>query len=167
MKAVREKNLSPLPSTDKAIGRIVRSLSSTVEQFQKICWKANSFGHEKGAFTGAYAQRRGKFESAHTGTLFLDEIGELAPTLQVKLLRFLQDRKIERVGSNNPIELDVRIIAATNRDLKKNIENHLFREDLYYRLKVVPLEIPSLRERKDDIVPFGTLFYDKILPRKP
>jgi two-component system NtrC family response regulator len=119
------------------------------------------FGHEKGAFTGAYAQRRGKFESAHTGTLFLDEIGELAPTLQVKLLRFLQDRKIERVGSNNPIELDVRIIAATNRDLKKNIENHLFREDLYYRLKVVPLEIPSLRERKDDIVPLAHYFVTK------
>jgi len=119
------------------------------------------FGHEKGAFTGAYAQRRGKFESAHTGTLFLDEIGELAPTLQVKLLRFLQDRKIERVGSNNAIELDVRIIAATNRDLKKNMENHLFREDLYYRLKVVPLEIPSLRERKDDIVPLAHYFVRK------
>ena len=119
------------------------------------------FGHEKGAFTGACAQKRGKFELAHTGTLFLDEIGELVPTLQVKLLRFLQNRKIERVGSNNAIELDVRIIAATNRDLKKDIENHLFREDLYYRLKVVPLEIPSLRERKDDIVPLAYYFLTK------
>jgi len=119
------------------------------------------FGHEKGSFTGAYAQKKGKFELAHTGTLFLDEIGELVPTLQVKLLRFLQDRKIERVGGNQSIELDVRIIAATNRDLKQDIENRLFREDLYYRLKVVPLEIPALRERKDDIVPLAHYFLKK------
>ena len=85
------------------------------------------FGHEKGAFTGAYAQKRGKFELAHTGTLFLDEIGELAPPLQVKLLRFLQDRKIERVGCIQPFAVDVRIIAATNRDLKKKVNNHVFR----------------------------------------
>jgi two-component system NtrC family response regulator len=119
------------------------------------------FGHEKGAFTGAYTQKKGKFELAHTGTLFLDEIGELVPTLQVKLLRFLQNRKIERVGGNQSIELDVRIIAATNRDLKQDIENRLFREDLYYRLKVVPLEIPALRERKDDIVPLAQHFLKK------
>lgn len=119
------------------------------------------FGHEKGAFTGAYAQKRGKFELAHTGTLFLDEIGELVPTLQVKLLRFLQDRKIQRVGGNQSIDLDVRIIAATNRDLKRDMENHLFREDLYYRLKVVPLHIPPLRERKDDIVPLAQYFLNK------
>jgi two-component system, NtrC family, response regulator len=119
------------------------------------------FGHEKGAFTGAYTQKKGKFELAHTGTLFLDEIGELVPTLQVKLLRFLQDRKIERVGGNQCIELDVRIIAATNRDLKQDIENRLFREDLYYRLKVVPLEIPALRVRKDDIVPLAQYFLKK------
>jgi two-component system NtrC family response regulator len=119
------------------------------------------FGHEKGAFTGAYTQKKGKVELAHTGTLFLDEIGELVPTLQVKLLRFLQDRKIERVGGNQTIELDVRIIAATNRDLKQDIENRLFRKDLYYRLKVVPLEIPALRERKDDIVPLAQYFLTK------
>jgi two-component system NtrC family response regulator len=119
------------------------------------------FGHEKGAFTGAYAQKKGKFELAHTGTLFLDEIGELVPNLQVKLLRFLQDRRIERVGGNQSIELDIRIIAATNRDLKKDIENHLFREDLYYRLKVVPLEIPALRDRKDDIIPLAQFFLEK------
>jgi two-component system NtrC family response regulator len=119
------------------------------------------FGHEKGAFTGAYIQKKGKFELAHTGTLFLDEIGELVPTLQVKLLRFLQDRKIERVGGNQSIELDVRIIAATNRDLRQDIENRLFREDLYYRLKVVPLEMPALRERKDDIVPLALHFLTK------
>jgi two-component system NtrC family response regulator len=116
------------------------------------------FGHEKGAFTGAHTQKKGKFELAHTGTLFLDEIGELAPPLQVKLLRFLQDRRIERVGGTQPIEVDLRIIAATNRDLQKGMENHVFREDLYYRLKVVPLDMPPLRDRKDDIVPLAQHF---------
>jgi two-component system, NtrC family, response regulator len=127
------------------------------------------FGHEKGAFTGAHAQKRGKFELAHTGTLFLDEIGELAPPLQVKLLRFLQDRKIERVGGTQPVEVDVRIIAATNRDLKKDMENHVFREDLYYRLKVVPLDMPPLRDRKDDIIPLAKYFLVKFCKehRKP
>jgi len=119
------------------------------------------FGHEKGSFTGAHQQKRGKFELADTGTLFLDEIGELAPPLQVKLLRFLQDRKVDRVGGNQPIELDVRIIAATNRDLKKDMENHVFREDLYYRLKVVPLDMPPLRDRKDDIIPLAQHFLKK------
>ena len=127
------------------------------------------FGHEKGSFTGAHAQKRGKFELAHTGTLFLDEIGELAPPLQVKLLRFLQDRKIERVGGTLPIEVDVRIIAATNRNLQKDMENHVFREDLYYRLKVVPLDMPPLRDRKDDIIPLAQHFLKKFCQehRKP
>lgn len=127
------------------------------------------FGHEKGAFTGAHAQKRGKFELAHTGTLFLDEIGELAAPLQVKLLRFLQDRKIERVGGTQPMEVDIRIIAATNRDLKKDMENHLFREDLYYRLKVVPLDMPPLRERKEDIIPLAQHFLKQFCKehRKP
>jgi two-component system NtrC family response regulator len=116
------------------------------------------FGHEKGAFTGAHLLKRGKFELADGGTLFLDEIGELAPALQVKLLRFLQDRKIDRVGGTSPIELDVRIIAATNRDLEKDVCNRIFREDLYYRLKVVPIELPPLRERKDDIIPLAQHF---------
>ena len=120
------------------------------------------FGHEKGAFTGAHAQKRGKFELAHTGTLFLDEIGELAPSLQVKLLRFLQDRRIERVGGSQSIELDVRIIAATNRDLKRDMETNNFRKDLYYRLKVVPLDIPPLRERKEDIIPLVQYFLNKL-----
>ena len=127
------------------------------------------FGHEKGSFTGAHAQKRGKFELAHTGTLFLDEIGELAPPLQVKLLRFLQDRKIERVGGIQPLEVDVRIIAATNRNLKKDMENHVFREDLYYRLKVVPLDMPPLRDRKEDIIPLAQHFLRKFCQehRKP
>jgi two-component system, NtrC family, response regulator len=127
------------------------------------------FGHEKGSFTGAHAQKRGKFELAHTGTVFLDEIGELASPLQVKLLRFLQDRKIERVGGTQPIDIDVRIVAATNRDLKKDVENHLFREDLYYRLKVVPVEMPPLRDRKDDIIPLAQHFLKRFCRehRKP
>ena len=127
------------------------------------------FGHEKGSFTGAHAQKRGKFELAHTGTIFLDEIGELAPPLQVKLLRFLQDRKIERVGGTQPIDIDARIVAATNRDLKKDMENHLFREDLYYRLKVVPLEMPPLRDRKEDIIPLARHFLGRFCRehRKP
>jgi two-component system NtrC family response regulator len=127
------------------------------------------FGHEKGAFTGAHAQKKGKFELAHTGTLFLDEIGELAPRLQVKLLRFLQDRRIERVGGTQPIEVDLRIIAATNRDLQKDMKNHVFREDLYYRLKVVPLDMPALRDRKDDIVPLAQHFLRRFCQehRKP
>ena len=119
------------------------------------------FGHERGSFTGAHAQKRGKFELANGGTLFLDEIGELVPALQVKLLRFLQDRKIERVGGAALIELDVRIIAATNRDLERDVTNRVFREDLYYRLKVVPLELPPLRERKDDIIPLAEYFLEK------
>ena len=119
------------------------------------------FGHERGAFTGAHAQKRGKFELAHTGTLFLDEIGELAPPLQVKLLRFIQDRKIERVGGTVPVEVDVRIIAATNRDLLKNMDDGVFREDLYYRLKVVPLDMPPLRKRRDDIIPLAQFFLAK------
>src|SRR5207244_5002613 len=94
------------------------------------------FGHEKGAFTGAHAQKRGKFELAHTGTLFLDEIGELAPSLQVKLLRFLQDRRIERVGGSQSIELDVRIIAATNRDLKRDMETNNSLKNHYYCLTI-------------------------------
>ena len=109
------------------------------------------FGHEKGAFTGATARRIGRFEAADRGTLFLDEIGELAPGMQVKLLRALQEREFERVGGNQTIKTDVRVIAATNRDLEKAIKDGAFREDLYYRLNVVSVVIPPLRERKEDI----------------
>ncbi len=109
------------------------------------------FGHEKGAFTGAISKKLGRFERADGGTIFLDEIGEISSTVQVKLLRVLQEKEIERVGGTETIKVDVRIIAATNKDLDKMIEEGTFREDLYYRLNVIPLEIPSLRERKDDI----------------
>lgn len=110
------------------------------------------FGHEKGSFTGAYYKKEGKFELANHGTAFLDEIGELSPTLQVKLLRFLQEKEIERVGGKQPIEVDVRIVAATNKDLEQEIKNETFRTDLYYRLSVITIKLPPLRERGDDIL---------------
>jgi DNA-binding NtrC family response regulator len=109
------------------------------------------FGHERGAFTGAVARKRGRFELAHRGTIFLDEIGEVSPSVQIKLLRVLQERSFERVGGEETIEVDVRVIAATNRDLKEAIGQGEFREDLYYRLNVVNIHIPPLRERTDDI----------------
>jgi two-component system response regulator FlrC len=116
------------------------------------------FGHEKGAFTGAVAQHVGRFERAHGGTLFLDEIGELDGNLQAKLLRVLQERTLERVGGTRIITVDVRVIAATNRDLKKMVPDGRFREDLFYRLSTFPLEIPPLRDRPADIVPLARLF---------
>jgi len=109
------------------------------------------FGHEKGAFTGAVARREGKFEAANGGTLFLDEIGDMALETQAKLLRVLQEKVFERIGGNQPMSVDVRIIAATNQDLEAMIEQGKFREDLYYRLKVVEVRVPPVRERREDI----------------
>jgi two-component system NtrC family response regulator/two-component system response regulator HydG len=109
------------------------------------------FGHEKGAFTGAVGRKLGRFERANGGTIFLDEIGDLSPGLQVKMLRVLQERQVERVGGTEPIELDVRVIAATNQDLDQAMRERRFREDLFYRLNVIQLDMPALRERKADI----------------
>jgi DNA-binding NtrC family response regulator len=109
------------------------------------------FGHERGAFTGAVVRRKGKFEVAHGGTLFLDEIGDIGLKLQLDLLRALEERTFERVGGTEPVQVDVRIIAATNRDLRKAVEDGRFREDLYYRLNVIPVTLPPLRERREDI----------------
>ena len=119
------------------------------------------FGHEKGAFTGAHMQRRGRIETAHRGSLFLDEIGELTPALQVKLLRFLQDGMIERLGGRSPIMVDARVITATNADLSKLLAENRFREDLFYRIGVVTIALPPLREREDD----AALIADAMLRR--
>ena len=119
------------------------------------------FGHEKGAFTGAHLQRRGLIESAAGGTLFLDEIGELPPAVQVKLLRFLQEHRFQRVGGRQEIEVDARIIAATNADLKKGIAKGTFREDLYYRLAVVVIDLPPLRERGNDVCAVAKAFLER------
>ncbi len=116
------------------------------------------FGHERGAFTGAHVQRKGKLELADRGTLFLDEIGELSLLLQVKLLRFLQERTVERIGGREQIQLDLRVIAATNRDLNGQRERGLFREDLYYRLSVVTIQVPPLRDRGEDVALLGNAF---------
>jgi two-component system response regulator AtoC len=116
------------------------------------------FGHERGAFTGAAATRVGKFEQADGGTLMLDEIGEMRPALQAKLLHVLQDAEFTKLGSNKRIQVDVRIVAATNRDLEKMLENGDFREDLYYRLKVIELTVPALRERRDEVATLTDFF---------
>jgi DNA-binding NtrC family response regulator len=122
------------------------------------------FGYEKGAFTGATTSKPGKFEQADTGTVMLDEIGDVPANIQVKLLRVLQEREFERLGSNKTMHIDVRVIAATNRDLRRALEEGTFREDLYYRLNVVPIEIPPLRERKEDIPYLARHFVEKLSP---
>jgi two-component system NtrC family response regulator len=119
------------------------------------------FGHEKGAFTGAVKQTIGKIENAHGGTLFLDEIGDVPPPMQVKLLRFLQDQVVERIGGHRPIQVDVRIVCATNQNLDELMAKGKFREDLYYRLNEVPLGIPPLREREGDAILLATYFLKK------
>ncbi len=127
--------------------------------------EAELFGHEKGAFTGAAAQREGVFERADGGTLFLDEIAELPPALQVKLLRVLQERVVQRVGGRAPIPVDVRVVAATHRDLAAMVKSGGFREDLYWRLNVLQIELPPLRERREDILPLAERFLGKLGPQ--
>lgn len=124
------------------------------------------FGHEKGSFTGASSKRIGKFELADGGTIFLDEIGEMTPATQVKVLRVLQEREFERVGGNELIKVDVRVIAATNKDIEEAIQKGEFREDLFYRLAVFPIRVPSLRERKEDIPIMAQLFLERYAERE-
>ncbi len=128
--------------------------------------EAELFGYEKGAFTGAVKSKPGKFEVANKGTLFLDEIGELSQKLQAKLLRVLQERQVERLGGNTPIKVDTRIIAATNKDLEKEVKEGRFREDLFFRLNVIPFKLPPLRERKEDIPLLASFFLKKICKRE-
>ncbi len=123
--------------------------------------EAELFGYEKGSFTGALKQKKGRFELAHKGTIFLDEIGDISPTVQMKLLRVVQERQFERVGGTETIDVDVRIICATRKDLKQEVQKGNFREDLYYRLNVVPIAVPTLRERKEDILPLIEHFLKK------
>lgn len=129
--------------------------------------ESEMFGHEKGAFTGAVGSRMGMFQLANGGTIFLDEIAEMSPPLQVKLLRVLQDKEIRPVGSDRTIRVDVRVIAATNKDLAVEVEKGRFREDLYYRLQVIPITVPPLRERRSDIPILVQYFLDKYNQRHP
>src|SRR5207237_2742461 len=126
--------------------------------------EAELFGHVRGAFTGAVGTRQGRIEQAHKGTLFLDEVGTMSTALQMKLLRALQEREFERVGDNHTIKVDVRFIAATNSDLAKMVADGMFREDLYYRLNVIPIGLPPLRERRADIPLLVTHFLEKLSP---
>ena len=129
--------------------------------FSETLMESELFGHEKGAFTNAYKVKHGLVEAASEGTLFLDEIGEMPIGLQAKLLRFLDDGEFRRVGGNKMMNADVRVIAATNKNLQEAIEKNQFREDLYYRLNVINLEIPPLRERREDIMPLSEYFLNK------
>ena len=126
--------------------------------------EAELFGHVRGAFTGAVGNRQGRFEQAHKGTLFLDEVGTMSAALQMKLLRALQEREFERIGDNHTIKVDVRVIAATNSDLSRMVADGSFRDDLYYRLNVIPVQLPPLRERKEDIPLFVQHFLDRYRP---
>src|SRR5215472_15567808 len=145
------------------VRRVARAIHSASHRHDKPLIKVNCaalpaslveselFGHEKGAFSGAISRRVGRFELANGGTIFLDEVGEVPMDVQVKLLRVLQEREFDRVGGTNPIKVDVRVIAATNRDLAKSIREGKFREDLYYRLNVFPIALPRLRDRAGDV----------------
>src|SRR4030081_483674 len=129
--------------------------------FPETLLESELFGYVKGAFTGANQNKRGLFEVANEGTIFLDEISEMSLTMQVKLLRVLQERCVRPVGSTSEISIDVRVIAATNRDLDKAVAENLFREDLYYRLNVIPIRVPPLRERREDIPLLANHFLKK------
>src|SRR5438270_574632 len=142
----------------RAAGPFIKINSSAIPE---NLLESELFGYEKGAFTGATASKPGKFELADKGTLFLDEIGDVPPAIQVKLLRVLQEREFERLGGTRTIKVDVRLIAATNRDLREALEQGTFREDLYYRLNVVPIDIAPLRERKEDIPDMVNLFVSR------
>jgi two-component system, NtrC family, response regulator AtoC len=144
--------------------RAYRFVALNCSAIPETLLEAELFGHVRGAFTGAVGARQGRFEQAHKGTLFLDEVGTMSNALQMKLLRALQEREFERVGDNQTIKVDVRVIAATNSDLAKMVAEGAFREDLYYRLHVIPIQLPPLRERRDDIPVLVKHFLGKFSP---
>jgi transcriptional regulator with PAS, ATPase and Fis domain len=145
-----------------ASGRKGRFVAVNCAAIPASLLESELFGAEKGAYTGATARRIGRFEQAQGGTLLLDEIGELPLELQAKLLRVLEQREVERLGGSAPVKIDVRVVAATHRDLRKAVEQGRFREDLYYRLAVFPVNVPPLRERADDIVPLAKAFASEL-----
>lgn len=147
--------------SNRKIGNLIKVNCSA---FSEGILESELFGHEKGSFTGALATKVGRFEMADNGTLFLDEIGEISQSIQVKLLRVLQEKEFERVGGNKTIKTDFRLVCATNRNLSEEIEKGNFRQDLYYRLDVIPIRVPSLRERKSDI-PILVDYFSKILAK--
>src|SRR5436190_2167526 len=144
--------------------RLQRFVALNCSAIPETLLEAELFGHVRGAFTGAVGNRQGRLEQAHKGTLFLDEVGTMSGALQMKLLRVLQEREFERVGDSNTIKVDVRVIAATNSELHRMVTNGTFREDLYYRLNVIPVQIPPLRDRKEDIPLLVQHFLDKFRP---
>ena len=149
-------------SSDRSDGRFVAVNCGAIPE---NLLESEFFGHRKGAFTGAVSDHKGRFEMAHKGTLFLDEIGEMQLALQVKLLRALQDREVTPVGATTPRAVDVRVVAATNRDLVAEMNDGNFREDLYYRLAVIPVRLPPLRERREDIQLLVRFLVDRINQR--
>ena len=144
--------------------RLQRFVALNCSAIPETLLEAELFGHVRGAFTGAVGSRQGRLEQAHKGTLFLDEVGTMSSALQMKLLRVLQEREFERIGDTHTTKVDVRIIAATNSDLRRMVADGLFREDLYYRLNVIPVQIPPLRDRKEDIPLLVQHFLDKFRP---
>jgi DNA-binding NtrC family response regulator len=156
------KELAARAIHDASPRRSQRFVAINCSAIPETLLEAELFGHVRGAFTGAIATRQGRVEQAHRGTLFLDEVGTMSAALQAKLLRVLQAREFERVGDSQTIKVDVRVIAATNSDLKRMVEAGSFREDLYYRLNVIPVRIPSLRERRADIPLLAQHFLDRL-----
>jgi DNA-binding NtrC family response regulator len=178
------KQVAPTPSTvlirgESGVGKelIARAIHNASPRREKAFVRVNCaalapgvleselFGHEKGSFTGALARKLGRFELADGGTIFLDEVGDLSPEIQVKLLRVLQERELERVGGTETLRVDVRVISATNRNLEELIEDGSFREDLYYRLNVFPIQVPPLRERLEDIEKLARCFVERFASR--
>jgi DNA-binding NtrC family response regulator len=161
------KELAARAIHDASPRRSQRFVALNCSAIPETLLEAELFGHVRGAFTGAIANRQGRLEQANRGTLFLDEVGTMSPALQAKLLRVLQGREFERVGESQTIKVDVRVLAATNSDLKRMVEEGGFREDLYYRLNVIPVRIPALRERRPDIPLLAQHFLDKLSAEHP